>query len=148
MTAHRASMTMITLGVSDLPRSRRFYASLGWKDTPASQESVAFLQGSNILLGLFGSKDLAKDAHLSVSGSGYGNMTIAANQTSRKAVDHYYSDAIEAGAQALKEPGETFWGGYSGYFADPDGHVWEVAHNPFFPMDDEGRVNLLGEKAA
>ncbi|MCB1463975.1 MAG: VOC family protein [Nitratireductor sp.] len=141
----KAGISLLTLGVDGISRSTAFYEALGWVDTPASQPSVGFLQGHNIVLGLFGRGPLADDAHVEDMPTGFAAIALAVNLSSREAVDAYYERALAAGATSKKKPEAVFWGGYSGYFADPDGHLWEVAHNPFFAMDDNGKLDLLSE---
>jgi uncharacterized protein len=133
-------VSFITLGVADLPRARAFYERLGWKASPASQDSIVFFDLNGVVLGLFGRVDLAKDAGLPDSAPGFSGITLACNQRSEGAVDAVMIEAEAAGARILTPAAKVFWGGYRGYFADPDGHVWEVAHNPFAPIDAEGRV--------
>ncbi len=137
-------ITLITLGVRDLPASRRFYGrGLGWRESAAGNDSVAFFQlGGGLALGLYGRAALAEDAHLRDAGSGFGGITIAQNQRSKAEVDAVIAAAIAAGGTLLKAAEDVFWGGYSGYFADPDGHPWEIAWNPFFPMDEAGGLVL------
>lgn len=139
MTPQR--VTLITLGVDDLDRAKTFYAALGW--VPAEeQDGVAFYQINGLVLGLFGRADLAKDQGRAGAVLGTGAMTLAQNFNDQAAVDTAYAEAIAAGATALKAPENVFWGGYSGYFADPDGHVWEVAHNPFWTLNEDGSLTL------
>ena len=139
-------ITLITLGVRDLPRSRQFYRQgLGWTESSAGNEQVAFFQLSGgLALGLFGRAALAEDAHLADAGPGFGGITIAQNQRSKAEVDAVIAAAVQAGGTLLKAAEDVFWGGYSGYFADPDGHPWEIAWNPFFPMDAAGGLVLPG----
>lgn len=137
-----ARMNIVTLGVSDLARSRAFYEALGWKTSSASQESIVFLKGSNIVLALFGRQALAEDAHVEDIPTGFAATTFAYNAASKTEVDQIFASALAAGAIALKPPQEVFWGGYSSYFGDPDGHLWEVAFNPFFPFDEKGNLAL------
>lgn len=139
MTPQR--VTLITLGVADLDASRAFYAALGWMETSA-QEGVVFYQMNGLVLALFGRDDLAKDQGRADATLGTGAMTLAQNFTDTAAVDAAYALALSAGAVALKAPEAVFWGGYSGYYADPDGHVWEVAHNPFWPLHADGSLTL------
>ncbi|MGP9791690.1 VOC family protein [Roseinatronobacter sp. NSM] len=134
-------VTLITLGVDDLPRARAFYQALGWKPAEA-QESVAFYQMNGLALGLFGRKELAKDQGRAGATLGSGAMTLAQNFNTTADVDAAFAAALAAGAHALKHPEPVFWGGYSGYYADPDGHVWEVAHNPFWPLSEDGTLTL------
>ncbi|MFB9150116.1 VOC family protein [Roseovarius ramblicola] len=139
MTPQR--VTLITLGVDDLDRARAFYAALGW--TPAeAQDEVVFYQMNGLVLGLFGKSDLAADQGRPDSVLGTGAMTLAQNFPTEAEVDAAYDRAIAAGATPLKRPEKVFWGGYSGYFADPDGHVWELAMNPFWPLAPDGSLTL------
>jgi len=141
MTPQRVSL--ITLGVDDLARSRAFYAALGW--TPAeAQEGVVFYQMGGMVLGLFGRAALAADQGRPGADLGAGAMTLAQNFATEAEVDAAFDAAIAAGATALKRPEKVFWGGYSGYYADPDGHVWEVAMNPFWPLSEDGSLTLPG----
>ena len=142
-----ARISMVTLGVDDLSRSRTFYEALGWRPAPQSQESVVFLQGRNIVLGLYGRQALAEDAGVENTPPGFSGIALAINVSSQSEADRLFGTALSSGASALKQPQKAFWGGYSGYFADPDGHVWEVAHNPFFPMDGDGNLKLVDEPA-
>ena len=142
-----ARISMVTLGVDDLSRSRIFYEALGWRLAPQSQESVVFLQGRNIVLGLYGRQALAEDAGVENTPPGFSGVTLAINVASEAAADRLFETAVKNGASARKPPQKAFWGGYSGYFADPDGHLWEVAHNPFFAMDTDGNLRLVDEPA-
>ena len=138
-----ARITLVTLGVADLERSARFYEALGWVRTVAGNESVVFLQGEGIVLSLFGLSDLAKDAGLGAEPlPRFRGLSLAINLADEAATDRLFEAAVAAGADAVKPPEKVFWGGYSGYFADPDGHLWELAYNPFFPMDSRGRLDL------
>ena len=139
MTPQR--VTLITLGVADLDRSKAFYAALGWTPTQ-EQEGVAFYQINGMVFGLFGRDGLAKDQGRPGTPLGTGAMTLAQNFGAESEVDTAFAAAIKAGATALKAPEKVFWGGYSGYYADPDGHVWEVAHNPFWPLNDDDSLTL------
>ena len=140
MTPQR--VTLITLGVADLARSRAFYAALGWVESGQSQETIAFYQMHGAVLGLFGLADLAADQGRKGARLGTGAMTLAQNFSSEAEVDGAYAAALAAGAKGLKPPEKVFWGGYSGYWADPDGHVWEVAMNPFWPLAADGSLTL------
>ena len=135
-------ISLITLGVSDVARARAFYERLGWKASSASQDGVAFFQGNGLALALFGRKDLAEDAGVDDAPPGFSGISLAYNARSREEVDRVYADALEAGATLVKQPRDVVWGGYSGYFADPDGHLWEVAWNPSFPLDEHGNLSL------
>lgn len=139
MTPQR--VTLITLGVSDLDESTAFYAALGW--TPKEHLPEArFYQINGMVLGLFGMKNLAKDQGRPDENLGVGGATLGQNFPTEGEVDAAYALALSAGATALKAPEKVFWGGYSGYYADPDGHVWEVAMNPFWPLNDDGSLIL------
>ena len=139
MTPQR--VTLITLGVADLARSRAFYSALGWQ--PASeQEGVSFYQMPGSVLALFGRAELAADQGRPGETLGTGAMTLAQNFLTEEEVDRAFTLALAAGARMLKAPEKAFWGGYSGYYADPDGHVWEVAMNPFWPLAPDGTLTL------
>jgi catechol 2,3-dioxygenase-like lactoylglutathione lyase family enzyme len=135
------SITLVTLGVADLARSRAFYAALGWEPA-VEQEDVVFIQLAGQVLALFGIDDLAADMHAERAELGTGAATLARNFPSEAEVDAAFDVALLAGARALKRPEKVFWGGYSGYFADPDGHVWEVAMNPFWRLAPDGTLTL------
>ena len=136
-------LSLITLGVADLARARRFYEEgLGW--TPASAPAgVAFYQLPGLALALFGREDLAKDARRALDG-GWSGITLAINERSKADVDRTFAQALAAGATASKPPEDVFWGGYSGYFADPDGHMWEVAWNPGCTINPDGSTTFGG----
>jgi uncharacterized glyoxalase superfamily protein PhnB len=142
MTPQR--VTLITLGCADLARSRGFYAALGWREAPGGAEGVSFYQMHGAALALFGRDDLAADQGRPGAALGTGAITLAQNFATTAEVDAAFDAAIAAGATALKRPEAVFWGGYSGYWADPDGHVWEVAHNPFWPLAEDGSLTLPG----
>lgn len=145
MTPQR--VTLITLGVADLARARAFYAALGWvaaDETPG----VSFYQMNGAVLGLFPLAELAKDQGRPDAVLGTGAMTLAQNFSTEADVDAAFAHALACGATALKAPEKVFWGGYSGYFADPDGHVWELAMNPFWPLAADGSLTLPGAKNA
>ena len=141
-----SNVSIVTLGVADLARSTAFYEALGWRNTTASQPTITFLQGprpgGGLVLGLFPRDKLAEDAEVADEPSGFRAVTLAFNRPSREDVDAFFEQARAAGASEVKKPQAVFWGGYSGYFADPDGHLWEIAHNPFFRMSDDGTVTL------
>jgi catechol 2,3-dioxygenase-like lactoylglutathione lyase family enzyme len=135
-------VSVITLGVADLDRSRRFYEALGWK-RGNKHEAVVFFQLPGAVLSLYSRAALAEEARvLPAAGTGFGGITLAYNARSKADVDAVLAEAEAAGATILKPAGDMFWGGYSGYFADPDGHPWEVAWNPEWSLDAEGRVSL------
>ncbi|MAS03159.1 MAG: glyoxalase [Ahrensia sp.] len=135
-------ISMVTLGVADLAASTMFYEKLGFEKSPASQESVTFFKLKGTLLGLFGRAALAEDAGVEAAGSGFRAVTLAHNLASEAAVDQAFAHALSCGATAVKKPEKVFWGGYSGYFADPDGHLWELAYNPFMENDENGFMQL------
>jgi hypothetical protein len=135
-------VTLITLGVKDLSAARAFYAALGWQEHGQSQPGVAFYQMHGAALALFGRDDLAADQGRPGAALGTGAMTLAQNFATGAEVDAAYAAALAAGATPLKAPTKVFWGGYSGYWADLDGHVWEVAFNPFWPLADDGSLTL------
>jgi catechol 2,3-dioxygenase-like lactoylglutathione lyase family enzyme len=133
-------LSLITLGVADLARSLRFYETLGWQ-RGNSEASVVFFQLPGFILALWSRTSLAEDAGVKDSG-GFGGIALAYNARARPEVDAVLKEAVAAGGRLLKPAHDTFWGGYSGYFADPDGHVWEVAFNPGWSIDRAGRVSL------
>ncbi|MBI5137944.1 MAG: VOC family protein [Nitrospirae bacterium] len=135
-------ISLVTLGVADLSRSRAFYERLGWRASSASTDTVVFFQAGGMILGLYPRRLLAEDARLDPQGSGFGGITLAHNGRGKAEVDRLLAEAVAAGATLLKPAEDACWGGYSGYFADPDGHPWEVAWNPFFPIADNGTISL------
>ncbi|MEP4377865.1 MAG: VOC family protein [Alphaproteobacteria bacterium] len=137
-------LSLITLGVADLERSRTFYADgLGWTPSALGSGEVVFFQAAGVVFGLYGHDALAADAGLdSAAGSGFRGSALAYNTRSRNEVDDVLALAERAGARITKPAEEAFWGGYSGYFADPDGHLWEVAWNPGMEIDAAGHVRL------
>ncbi|WP_297778563.1 VOC family protein [uncultured Roseovarius sp.] len=139
MTPQR--VTLITLGVEDLDRSRAFYETLGWTPAEALPE-VVFYQMNGLVLALFGKAHLAADQGRPDAALGTGAITLAQNFATEAEVDAAFASALAAGATALKHPEKVFWGGYSGYYGDPDGHVWELAMNPFWPLSEDGSLTL------
>jgi len=135
-------ISMITLGVADIAAATAFYERLGFTRSSESQEAVTFMQAGAVVLGLFGREALKDDAKADPIWTGNGGTAVAMNCTDEAAVDAMMDVAKTAGAQILKSAEKVFWGGYSGYFADPDGHAWEVAHNPFWELDENGQVIL------
>ena len=135
-------ISIVTLGVADIANARAFYERLGFTASKASNENVCFMQLGGLILSLYGRAALAEDAHVANTAPGFSCITLAHNCRSEAAVDAAIAHAVACGATLKKPAQKVFWGGYSGYFADPDGHLWEVAHNPFFPLDAEGRVQL------
>ena len=134
-------VSLLTLGVADLPRSRAFYEALGWSTDAGPGDDVVFFQAGPMILGLWSRERLAEDSGLP-DGGGFGGMTLAHNVSSPAQVDGVIAEARAAGARIAREPAETFWGGYSAVFHDPDGHPWEVAHNPHWTLDERGAVSL------
>jgi uncharacterized protein len=134
-------LSLITLGVSDLDRAKKFYEALGWKSGAAPTDDVAFFQAGGMVVALWGRDKLAEDSAVTV-GSGWGGITLAYNTSSPREVDEVIEEARTAGATIGREPGETFWGGYSAVFIDPDGYPWEVAHNPNWTIEKDGSVTL------
>jgi catechol 2,3-dioxygenase-like lactoylglutathione lyase family enzyme len=134
-------LSLVTLGVGDLPRARRFYEALGWKTGAASDDDVVFFQAGGMIVALWDRGQLAKDSTVT-DGGGWGGVTLAYNTRSPEEVDTVLAEAERAGATIGREGAETFWGGYSGIFVDPDGHPWEVAHNPHWTVADDGSVTL------
>ncbi|MGF0536465.1 VOC family protein [Agrobacterium sp. ES01] len=137
---HRISI--VTLGVSDVAKSTEFYEKLGWKRSSSSQDSVTFIQLKGVVLGLFSRAALAEDAGVENTPAGFSGVTLAHNVASPRGVDAVVKFVVSCGAKLVKAPQKVFWGGYSGYVSDPDGHLWEIAHNPFFPQDEYGHVVL------
>lgn len=138
----KQTISFITLGVGDLVRSRRFYAALGWQEASGSNADIAFFQAGTVAFALFQRDALAEDANVAPSGSGFAGFTLAHNVGSEEAVVSTLAEAVSAGATLVRPPDKVFWGGFRGYFADPDGFLWEVCWNPFFPLDSEGHVQL------
>ena len=137
-------LSLVTLGVGDLAASRAFYKRLGWTESPPSNESVAFFQCGGMVFALWGRDALAEDAGVAAPGKGFANVSLAQNVRSKEAVDAVLAEAKKAGATILEPGTEAFWGGYTGYFADPDGFAWEVAWNPGFEILADGSIKLPG----
>ncbi|WP_354642739.1 VOC family protein [Kitasatospora camelliae] len=138
-----ARISIVTLGVADLARSSAFYEALGWSRSAASNESIVWYRTADSALGLFPHEELAADAGVPGGGEpAFRGVTLAINLESRARVDEAMAAAQKAGATVVKAPVATDWGGYSGYYEDPDGHLWELAHNPFFPLTEDGRLDL------
>lgn len=135
-------ISMITLGVADLAASTEFYQKLGFEKSSVSQESVTFFRMKGTVLGLFGRAALAADACIEEAGSGFRAVTLGHNLGSEAEVDEAFAHALSCGATEVKKPEKVFWGGYSGYFADPDGHLWELAYNPFMANNADGFMDL------
>jgi catechol 2,3-dioxygenase-like lactoylglutathione lyase family enzyme len=134
-------VSLVTLGVRDLARARRFYEALGWTTGAAPADDVVFFQGGGTIVALWDRASLAEDSVMTDSG-GWGGVTLAHNVRSPEEVDSVLAEAERAGATIGRLGAETFWGGYSGVFVDPDGHPWEVAHNPHWTIEDDGSVRL------
>ena len=134
-------LSLITLGVSDLARARAFYEALGWHTNAAPDDDVVFFQALGMVVALWSRERLAEDSGVR-DGGGWGGVTLAYNARSPAEVDSVIEEARAAGATIPREPGETFWGGYSGIFVDPDGHPWEVAHNPRWTIGEDGAVTI------
>jgi uncharacterized protein len=135
-------LSIVTLGVTDVGRSRAFYERLGWRASSASQDDVVFFQGGGVVLALYPRALLAEDATVPAAGSGFRGITLAHNVRAKEEVSAVLREAESAGGRVLKTARDVFWGGHSGYFSDPDGHLWEVAWNPHFPLTADGRVQL------
>jgi catechol 2,3-dioxygenase-like lactoylglutathione lyase family enzyme len=134
-------LSMVTLGVADLDRARRFYEALGWR-RHGDQAEVVFFQAGGMVLGLWSRESLAEEARVPAGGPGFGGIALAYNTRAREDVDAVLAEAEAAGAAITKPAEEAFWGGYTGYFADPDGHLWEVAWNPHWTIEKDGSVKL------
>lgn len=138
MNANR--ITLITLSVTDMARARAFYEALGWSAESAEGDEMVFFDLGGAKFGLYNRAMLARDLRRPEATLGTGASTLAQNYNSRDEVDAAYQRAIDAGATELGAPEQVFWGGYSGTFADPDGHVWEFAHNPYWQLDETGHI--------
>jgi uncharacterized protein len=134
-------VSLITLGVRDLGRARAFYEALGWTTGAAPDDDVAFFQAGGMVVALWSREQLAEDSTVEDTG-GWGGITLAHNCRSPEEVDAVLDEARAAGATIGREGAATFWGGYSGLFLDPDGHPWEVAHNPHWGIAEDGSVRL------
>ena len=134
-------LSLVTLGVADVARARTFYEALGWTTGAAPDDDVVFFQAGGMIVALWSRASLAEDSGVEDTG-GWGGVTLALNMRSPAEVDAVVEEARRAGARVAREPAATFWGGYSGAFVDPDGHPWEVAHNPHWTLHDDGSVSL------
>ena len=134
-------VSLITLGVADLARARAFYEALGWTTGAKPDDEVVFFQTGEMVVALWERTRLAEDSGVADAG-GWGGVTLAHNVRSPAEVDATIDEARHAGARIARAGAATFWGGYSGVFVDPDGHPWEVAHNPHWKLDDAGAVSL------
>jgi catechol 2,3-dioxygenase-like lactoylglutathione lyase family enzyme len=135
-------VSLITLGVADLARARAFYEKLGFRASAASQGDVVFFQAGALALSLYPRESLAEDAQVAAVGSGFAGLTLAHNVRAKEDVAAVLAEAERAGGRILKPAQDVFWGGHSGYFTDPDGHLWEVAWNPFFELAADGALKL------
>ena len=139
----RQQLHLVTLGVKDFKRSMEFYEQgLGWKRAEASSGDVAFFSMGGVVLSIYPRDKLAEDATVAEAGTGFAGITLAYNTRNREEVDDVLRLAAELGGKIVKPAQDVFWGGYSGYFSDPDGHLWEVAWNPYFEFDAQGRLSL------
>jgi predicted lactoylglutathione lyase len=140
------NLAIVTLGVLDLDHSARFYRDLGWEQRGDLSAGIVWFATSGSWLGLFGYEALAADANVEAVPAeeqpSYRGVTMALNLASEDAVDLAFVRVREAGGKIVKPPARTEWGGYSGYFADPDGHLWEICRNPGFPLDEHGRIEI------
>jgi hypothetical protein len=136
-------LSLVTLGVRDLARARRFYEALGWTSGARADDDVVFFQAGCMVVALWGREQLAEDSGVE-DGGGWGGITLAYNARSPEEVDSVLAEAESAGATIPRAGAETFWGGYSGVFVDPEGHAWEVAHNPHWTIGEDGAVSLGG----
>jgi uncharacterized protein len=143
-----ANFSIVTLGVTDLERSVRFYRDLGWEQRGDPAEPITWFRTAGSWIGLFGYAELAADADCAPVPAddlpAYRGVTLALNLPSEDAVDLAFARVQDVGGRIVKPAAKTEWGGYSGYFADPDGHLWEIARNPFFPIDEQGRIEIGG----
>ncbi|PRX54060.1 VOC family protein [Flagellimonas meridianipacifica] len=134
-------LTIVTLGVSDLKKSTRFYENqFGWTKSNASNENISFFTLNGILLSLYENSELAHDAEVSANGNGFKGFTLAYNTNSEHEVDLIIKKFKEKGVKIVKEPQKAHWGGYSSYISDLDGNLWEIAFNPFLKLDEKGNV--------
>ncbi|HST24477.1 MAG TPA: VOC family protein [Gaiellaceae bacterium] len=136
-------LSLVTLGVADVARARAFYEALGWVTRAEPDDDIAFFQAGGMIVSLWSRAELATDSGVEDTG-GWGGVTLAHNVGAPAEVDAVIEEARRAGARIAREPAATFWGGYSGLFVDPDGHPWEVAHNPHWTLGEDGSVRLAG----
>jgi predicted lactoylglutathione lyase len=142
MNAAHPRLTLLTLGVKDIAKSAAFYEALGFRRKARGSDGVAFFEAGGLILSLWSAEQLADDAKVTPEGSGFRSVSLAWNCACSEDVDVALERAVTLGAKLLRPPQQVFWGGYTGYFADPDGHIWEVAYNPHFPMTDDGQLLL------
>jgi catechol 2,3-dioxygenase-like lactoylglutathione lyase family enzyme len=134
-------LSLVTIGVSDVERARRFYEALGWTSRCEPGSDVVFFQAGGMVVALWAREALAADSGVTDSG-GWGGITLAHNVGSPEEVDAILTAARAAGAKIARDAGRTFWGGYSGVFLDPDGHPWEIANNPYWTLEADGSIRL------
>jgi len=139
-------LTLLTLGVDDVARSRTFYEALGFVASGPSNDDVAFFMAGGIVLSLYDRASLLRDTGLPDGKPGFSSITLAHNVRSEPEVAAVLAEAVAAGGRLVKAAHKVFWGGTIGFFADPDGHLWEVAHNPDFPFDAAGNLQLPAPK--
>jgi predicted lactoylglutathione lyase len=137
-----ARLTLVTLGVADVTRATSFFEALGWRKSSASNDDVSFFQLGGLALSVFGRQALADDATVSSQGQGFSGISLAINLESEAEVDRVASEWVSCGGTLVKQPHKVFWGGYSGYVKDPDGHLWELAYNPGFELSADGSMQL------
>ena len=142
-----ARVSLLTLGVADVSRSVAFYEGLGWQVAERNGDTIAFMTGEGIVLALWDRAEMIADGGEGDLPAGSGSTAFAVNFASADDVDAFYDRAVAVGARPVKPPAKVFWGGYSGNFRDPDGHLWEVAHNPFWRLDETGRLDLTPQEA-
>lgn len=135
-------ISLITLGVADLARSSAFYERLGWKRSLKAAEGVTFYQTGGMALALWPREELSKDSGVEIGGEGPGRLALAYNTRSRDEVDEVLREAVAAGAKIVRPAHEVFWGGYTAYFTDPDGFLWELAWNPGFALAEDGSIRI------
>ena len=138
----KPNLSLVTLGVHDLARATKFYKALGWKAHEPASEGVTFFELYGVILALFPRAELAKDATVEDSAPGFSGVSLAYNVGSDAEADEALAHAVACGATLVKPAHKVFWGGYSGYFRDPEGHLWEVAHNPFGQFDERGQFRM------
>ena len=147
MEGHRIPMdsrtiSILTLGVADLKRSASFYENIGFRKSSKSDDQIVWFATGDTVLALYPWRALAEDACIPPDGTGFRGTAMAINLSSKEQVDDYIGKVRKAGGRVVKEPQEVFWGGYSSYFQDFDGHLWEVAFNPFTPVSQNGKLDL------
>jgi predicted lactoylglutathione lyase len=143
MEAPAARITLVTLCVDDVTRSAAFYEAIGFRRKARGAQGVAFFEAGNVILSLWTAAEMAKDAGVAIEPRpGFLPVALAWNCASPEEVDNAVARVRAAGGRVVREPQTVFWGGYTAYFADPDGHLWEIAHNPDFPLSEDGRLKL------